>query len=142
MSLYAFRGGVKLGSILIDTNVYVAFKRNHLSILALLRQVPAIFLNTVVLGELLAGFRGGNRDAENRRELDRFLDTPRVSMLQVDEGTAEYFSLVFNQLKKQGTPIPTNDIWIAASAMQHGLALSSLDSHFSSIAGLNIISAV
>jgi predicted nucleic acid-binding protein len=137
-----FRGGVKLGSILIDTNVYVAFKRNHQSVLALLRQASAIFLNTVVLGELLAGFRGGTSDAENRHELDLFLDTPRASMLQIDDGTAEYFSLVFNQLKKQGTPIPTNDIWIAASAMQHGVALLSLDSHFSNIAGLNIVSGI
>ena len=131
-----------MGSLLIDTNVYVAFKRNYQPVLNLLRHASAIFLNTVILGELLAGFRGGNRDAENRRELDQFIDTPRVSMLPIDDGTAEFFSLVFNQLKKQGTPIPTKDIWIAASAMQHGLALSSLDGHFSNIAGLNIISGI
>jgi tRNA(fMet)-specific endonuclease VapC len=131
-----------MNQILIDTNIYVAFKRNDQTVVNLLRQAASIAMNTVVLGELLAGFRGGRRDAENRRELDLFLDTPRVAMLPVDEGTADFFALVFNQLKTNGTPIPTNDIWIAASAMQHGLALASLDNHFRQIAGLNMISGI
>lgn len=127
-----------MNQLLIDTNVYVAFKRNEAKVVNLLRQAASIAVNSVVLGELLAGFRGGRREAENRKELDLFLDSPRVSMQPVDEGTANFFALVFNQLKHQGTPIPTNDIWIAASAMQHGLSLASLDNHFSRIAGLSI----
>lgn len=125
--------------LLLDTNIYVAFKRNHQSVLPLLQQASELYLNITVLGELLAGFRGGTREADNRRELDLFLDSPRVSLLVLDDLSAEYFSLVFNQLKKQGTPVPTNDIWIAASAMQHGLALATLDSHFSHIAGLQMV---
>lgn len=104
----------------------------------MLRHASTISLNTIVLGELLAGFRGGQREAINRRELDLFLDAPRVSLLSVDEETADFFALIFNQLKTQGTPIPTNDIWIAASAMRHGLSLATFDNHFSKIAGLNL----
>ena len=126
-----------MNQLLIDTNVYVAFKRDDPKVVNLLRQAATIAINSVVLGELLAGFRGGRRETANRRDLDLFLDSPRVNMLPLDEGTANFFALVFNQLKNQGTPIPTNDIWIGASAMQHGLALASLDNHFSKISGLN-----
>ena len=124
--------------LLIDTNVYVAFKRNEPSVIELLCHAEKIAVNTVVLGELFAGFKGGGRESANRKELDQFLDSPRVEMLTLDESSADYFALVFNGLKKIGKPIPTNDIWIAASAMQHGRTLATLDSHFSYIAGLSL----
>jgi tRNA(fMet)-specific endonuclease VapC len=124
--------------LFIDTNVYVAFKRNAPNVIDLLRQAESIAINTVVLGELLAGFKGGSRETANRKELDQFLDSPRVEMLLLDESTADYFSMVFNNLKQNGKPIPTNDIWIASSVMQHGRTLVSLDSHFSYIAGLSL----
>jgi tRNA(fMet)-specific endonuclease VapC len=127
-----------LKQLLIDTNVYVAFKRNEPIIIDLLRQADSIAVNTVVLGELLAGFKGGVREAANRRELDQFLDSPRVELLVLDESSADFFALVFNNLKQIGKPVPTNDIWIAASAMQHGRTLATLDSHFSNIAGLSL----
>lgn len=131
-----------MNRILIDTNIYVAFKRDDQRVVDLLRKATSIALNAVVLGELLAGFRGGRHEDENRRQLDVFLDTPRVATLSVDEGTTDFFALVFNQLKAKGTPIPTNDIWIAASAMQHGLALASFDNHFTQVAGLNMVSGI
>jgi len=124
--------------LLIDTNVYVAFKRNDPKIIELLRQVESIAVNTVVLSELLAGFKGGIRETANRKELDQFLDSPRVEMLVLDESSADFFALVFNNLKQIGKPVPTNDIWIAASAMQYGRTLATLDSHFSFIAGLSL----
>lgn len=122
--------------LLIDTNVYVAFKRNDPNVTDLLRQADSIALNTVVMGELLAGFKGGIREIVNRKELDQFLDSPRVEMLSLDESSADFFSLVFNNLKKIGKPIPTNDIWIAASALQYGRTLATLDSHFLYVSGL------
>lgn len=124
--------------LLIDTNIYAAFKRNDPVILDILRQAETISVTTVVLGELLAGFKGGNKEALNRRELDLFLDSPRVKFLAVEETTAEFFALVFHNLKQAGKPIPVNDIWIAASAMQHGSTLLTLDNHFSNIAGLSL----
>ena len=128
--------------LLIDTNVYVAFKRNDPGITDLLRQTDSIALNTAVMGELLAGFKGGIREAVNRKELDLFLDSPRVEMLALDESSADFFALVFNNLKKIGKPIPTNDIWIAASAMQYGRTLVTLDSHFSCVVGLSLYPAL
>lgn len=122
--------------ILVDTNVYVAFKRKQSPALDLLRQAEYIGINSVVLGELLAGFRCGSREAENRRELDQFLDAPRVEVLAVDEETAEFYAGVFRALRDKGQPIPSNDLWIAATALRHGLALATLDAHFRHIDGL------
>ena len=125
-----------MNSLLIDTNIYSNALRGHAGVVAVLRQASMIGISAVSIGELYSGFRAGTRETANRQELAQFLDSPRVFLFPVDEGTAEYYSAVLNQLKKAGTPIPTNDIWIAATAFQHGLPLYSLDSHFSSIQGL------
>ncbi len=122
--------------IIIDTNFYVAFKKRDDVAVATLRKADYIAVNTVILGELLAGFRCGTREKQNREELDLFFDSPRVNFLSVDDETAEFFTQIFADLKQNGRPIPTNDLWIAASAMQHGLALATYDDHFKSIGGL------
>jgi tRNA(fMet)-specific endonuclease VapC len=122
--------------ILVDTNIYVAFKRNEQPAVELLRQAEHIGMCTVVLGELLAGFRCGSRETENRRELDQFLDSPRVEIFTIDEETAEFYAGVFRVLKEKGRPIPSNDLWIAASTLRHGFALATLDDHFRHIDGL------
>ncbi|MCP4602570.1 MAG: type II toxin-antitoxin system VapC family toxin [Proteobacteria bacterium] len=101
-----------------------------------LRRVSHIGICSISIGELLSGFKAGNREKENRTELNSFLDSPRVTLYTVDENTAEQYSSLINRLKNQGTPIPTNDIWIAASALQHGLMLFTLDKHFSNVSGL------
>ena len=122
--------------ILIDTNAYAAFKKNDTDAVNTLKAVEYIGINIVVLGELLSGFIGGTREAKNRKELDQFLDSPRVSLIQLDEETAEYYARVYWDLKRKGKPVPTNDIWVAASAMRHGLALFTYDEHFDNIDGL------
>ncbi|MFH0787155.1 MAG: type II toxin-antitoxin system VapC family toxin [Pseudomonadota bacterium] len=124
--------------ILIDTNIYVAFKRNVKEIIEVLRTVDYIGMNTVVLGELYAGFKGGVKEEKNKEELDKFLDSPRVEVLPVDEATSEVYAHIFWNLRKKGQPIPTNDIWIAASAFQHNLALFTLDDHYNKVDGLII----
>ena len=127
---------MEMKGILVDTNIYVAFKRNEQRVVDLLRRTEYIGMNSVILGELLAGFRCGTREKENRRELEQFLDSPRINILSVDETTAEFYACVFRTLREKGRPIPTNDLWVAASAMQHGLALATLDEHFSQVDGL------
>jgi len=122
--------------ILIDTNAYTAFKKNDTHAVNTLKTVEYIGLNIIVLGELLSGFIGGTREAKNRRELDQFLDSPRVSLIQLDEETAEFYARVYWDLKRKGRPIPTKDLWVAASAMRHGLALFTYDEYFDSIDGL------
>jgi tRNA(fMet)-specific endonuclease VapC len=97
-------------------------------------------VNIVVLGELLAGFRCGTREAENRQELEQFLNSPRVEILSIDEETADFYATVFRALKDKGRPIPSNDLWIAASTLRHGLALATLDEHFRNIDGLLLTS--
>jgi tRNA(fMet)-specific endonuclease VapC len=124
--------------ILIDTNIYVAFKRNVKEIVETLRGVDYIGINTVVLGELYAGFKGGVKENKNKVELDRFLDSPRVEVIPIDETTSEVYAHIFWNLRKKGHPIPTNDIWVAASAFQHSLALFTLDDHFNKVDGLII----
>ncbi len=93
-------------------------------------------LSTVVIGELLAGFRCGKRMVENHHELEKFLDSPRVVTLAIDEETAEFYARIFRELREKGKPVPTNDLWIAATAMQHGYALATHDTHFSTISGI------
>jgi predicted nucleic acid-binding protein len=122
--------------IILDTNFYAAFKKNDVTAVGLLRRADFVGVSTVILGELLAGFRCGSREDMNRQELDEFLDSPRVDILPIDDETAEFYAQVFQELKQKGRPIPSNDLWLAASALQHGLALATFDDHFSSISGL------
>src|SRR6266702_821945 len=122
--------------IIIDTNFYAAFKRNDTEAVNLLKRAEYIGVNTVILGELLAGFRCGNRERENRMELDQFLDSARVDIVMVDDETSEFYAQVFSELRQKGRPIPSNDLWLAASALQHGLALATYDDHFRYISSI------
>lgn len=122
--------------ILIDTNAYAAFKRNDPAAVSILKSVEYIGVNIVVLGELLSGFTGGSKEEKNKKELEQFLDSPRVDIVQMDEETSEFYAEIYRDLKKKGSPIPSNDMWVAASAMRHGLALLTFDDHFENIDGL------
>jgi tRNA(fMet)-specific endonuclease VapC len=122
--------------ILIDTNAYAAFKRNDPGAIEVIRSSEYIGVSMVVLGELYSGFKGGCMEARNRKELAQFLDSPRVETIVIDEETAEFYAKIYWDLKKRGKPVPSNDIWVAASAMRHGLALMSYDDHFRNIGGL------
>ena len=122
--------------ILIDTNIYAAFKRNITEVTETLKRVEYIGINTIVLGELYGGFKGGSKEPINRLELERFLDSPRVHVISIDETTSEFYGQIYWRLLSKGTPIPTNDLWIVASAFQHSLALYTLDRHFRKVDGL------
>ena len=124
--------------ILLDTNAYSAFKRNVPEALEIIRHAPVIGINSIVLGELLSGFAVGKREAINRQELKQFLSSKRVRLITVDEGTAEYYAIIYRDLRQKGEPIPTNDMWIAATALQHGMAVFTYDGHFQYVEGLNI----
>jgi tRNA(fMet)-specific endonuclease VapC len=118
----------------LDTSGYSAFKRGHQQIQHRLREASQIQISPVMLGELRAGFLKGTRLAENLAELAQFLASPRVSVAEMDEETAERYGIIFDSLRRAGNPIPTNDIWIAASAMQLGSALVTTDPHFRAVA--------
>ncbi len=123
-------------TVSIDTNVYSAFKRNDERIVFALQRIDTILVDITVLAELLCGFKQGMQEKRNREELEAFLNNRRVSVVDHDMATAEFYSNIFLSLKRKGKPIPVNDIWIAASAMRHGSALFTLDDHFGEIDGL------
>jgi tRNA(fMet)-specific endonuclease VapC len=125
-----------MNKIIIDTNIYSNLLRGDSEVNDSLQQVSHIGISIISIGELLSGFRAGNRIKENRDELGQFLDSPRVAIYPLEVDTAEHYSSILNKLKKNGTPIPTNDIWIAAVALQHGLPLYTQDNHFSYVDGL------
>jgi len=116
--------------LFVDTSAYSALLRGDARVRDALRGADEIRVNPVVLGELLAGFLGGRHRKKNEAELRRFLDSPRVALVPIDEQTDERYALVVASLRRRGRPIPSNDLWIAASAAQHGLRLLTLDAHF------------
>ncbi len=119
-----------MSRVLLDTSAYSAFMRGDPTVKEMLQTVDAICVNAVVLGELRAGFLRGRMQPKNEARLRQFLASPRVSAVTIDEETAERYAVILNALWNAGTPIPTNDIWIAASAMQYGLAVITTDAHF------------
>ena len=116
--------------IAIDVNRYVDFARGIDEAVACIRRAGRIHLPFVVLAELRAGFRVGQQAKANEATLSRFLQSDRVTVLLPDEQTTHVYAEVFVQLRRAGTPIPTNDLWIAALVIQHDLVLFSRDRHF------------
>jgi tRNA(fMet)-specific endonuclease VapC len=116
--------------VALDTNRYVDLCRGVADTVRILEEAEAILLPFVVVAELRAGFAFGRRQAENERVLRRFLLKDGVEVAYPDDQTTHHYAAVFRQLRKQGTPIPTNDMWIAALVLQHNLGLHSRDGHF------------
>ena len=116
--------------LMVDANRYVDFCKGVKAAVDPLRRAGEIVLPFVVLAELRAGFRCGRRSPQNERVLARFFQSPRVVVLFADEGTTHFYAELFAELRGAGTPIPTNDLWIAALAIQHDLTLCTRDKHF------------
>lgn len=115
---------------MLDTSAYSALARGNTVVRDRLALADEVCLCPVVIGELLAGFRRGGREEVNRHVLAEFLDLPEVAVLSLDEETSERYAVISDHLRRAGTPIPTNDLWIAAAAMQHGLKILTTDRHF------------
>lgn len=116
--------------VALDTNRYVDLCKGVEETVALVEEAEAVMLSFVVLGELRAGFAHGRRQAENERILRHLLLKAGVHVLFADDQTTHHYASVFRQLRRQGTPIPTNDIWLAALVLQHNLVLHARDKHF------------
>lgn len=119
--------------IAIDTNRYRDLCEGQPDAVDVVRGAERVYLPFVTLAELRAGFLCGTRARRNEAVLAGFLASPRVHVLFPDDGTTFQYARLFAQLRLQGTPIPVNDIWIAALALQHHLQLFSRDSHFDAL---------
>jgi len=116
--------------LVLDTNRYSDLGRGEPEVVALLVAAEAIAVPVIVLGELRTGFRQGNREAQNEAALQKFLAQKDVRVLSVDSATSFIYAALEAELRTRGTPIPTNDVWIAALTLQHGLSLYTRDPHF------------
>ncbi len=117
----------------LDTNRYADLCRGNLRVVKIIEAADEVWLPFVVLGELRAGFAVGNQGPLNEAVLRRFLLKSGVGVLYADEQTTYHYASVYRQLRKQGTPIPTNDMWIAALVLQHSLSLYDRDRHFDAL---------
>ena len=122
--------------LLLDSNAYSQLKRGHRTVADLVRKSEEVFFSAIVAGELLYGFRHGSRFERNLEELRAFLDNPYVTFVKAGLTTSDRYSRIAAQLRQNGRPIPTNDIWIAAHTMETGADLVSFDAHFESVEGL------
>jgi tRNA(fMet)-specific endonuclease VapC len=124
----------------IDTNRYRDFCEGKADSVQRFRTASRIFMPFPVLAELRAGFECGTLARRNEGALSQFLNSPRVATLFADEQTTFHYARIFRQLREQGTPIPTHDIWIAALVRQHNLLLYSRDAHFDVLPQLGMLS--
>jgi len=126
----------------IDTNIYSAFKKGNPEVIELLENTDEIYIPSIVLGELYAGFRMGSRLKENIKELKEFIGQPGIYIIDINESIAERYGSLIKILRANGTPIPTNDIWIAAAALENGARIATFDTHFHLVPGLMVIEII
>jgi len=128
--------------VLLDTNAYVKLVKGYPGLSEALEQADDVLFSTVVLGELQGGFRLGTRQHENERLLRDFLDNETSAVLGVTEDVADRYADLYAELRRRGTPIPANDLWIAATALEAGARLVTYDTHFAAVPGLAVLAPV
>lgn len=125
------------GDILLDTSVIVAHFRRDTAVAQKMKDADVLRLPLIALGEL---YYGAKRASDTTKAMARLHDFVSVTMvLDADSRTAEYYGEIKSELAEKGTPIPDNDIWVAAIARQHALPLAQRDSHFRQISGLELL---
>jgi predicted nucleic acid-binding protein len=123
----------------LDTSAYSNFRRGHKELVTLIDRADWIGVPTVTMGELRTGFLLGGRRERNESELEEFLANPVVEVLQVDAQASLHYAEIVADLRRAGTPLPTNDIWVAATAARHGAAVLTCDEHFERIARVGTV---
>jgi tRNA(fMet)-specific endonuclease VapC len=119
--------------VALDTNRYTDLCRGDEFVVNVVAASDEVWLPFIVLGELRAGFAAGSQEARNEAVLRRLLLKPGVGILYAGEQTTHHYANIFRQLRKQGKPIPTNDMWIAALVLEHSLELCARDTHFDAL---------
>jgi len=131
-------GGEASDRLVLDTSAYSHFRAGHPEVLDWLAQAAAIVVPVTVLGELEAAFRMGRRTRENRLTLAEFLDEPFVTVWPTTAAVARHYGRLFAELKRAGTPVPTNDVWIAAACLDCVGRLVTFDGDFERVPGLEL----
>lgn len=126
-------------TLLLDTSAYSAFNRGDERLRKWIHPNHEILVPLVVVGELRAGFAAGRKQEENEKLLQRFLDTPNISTITIADTTTKRFADIFRKLRQKGQPIGTNDMWIAAMALEHDAPILTLDADFTHITGLALV---
>ena len=125
----------------MDTSAYSHFMRNDKEVVNLMSRARDVAVPAVVLGELRTGFRRGRRADENEGHLQRFLANTAVRVLTVDDEASRRYAEIMSDLLTRGSPVPTNDVWIAAVASRDGYTVVTYDDHFLRISrvGVNVL---
>lgn len=129
-------------SIILDTNAYSSFIKNDLQVTNEIKNCDIVFLPSIVIGELYSGFYQGNKFQFNEGLLELFLNNVFSKTVSVHETTSKIYGKIYSELLKNGTPIPTNDIWIAAIAIEKNSVLVTYDNHFLKIPNLKLWSGI
>lgn len=124
--------------ILLDTNAYSGFMSGDQLVFECIVESEIIYMSTIMIGELFAGFHGGSKFSKNKKELKTFLNKEGVRIIDVSIETSEIFGEIKSELSRKGRMIPLNDIWIAAHAIETGSKLVTHDAHFKNISGLRL----
>jgi tRNA(fMet)-specific endonuclease VapC len=122
--------------LLLDTSAYAAMRRGDQELRRLFPRADEVLLSLIAVGEILYGLHHGSRTVANLEAFERFISQPNVRLLPVTRTTADRYARIATALRHKGRPIPTNDIWIAAQALETGADLVSADSHFDQVDGL------
>ncbi len=116
--------------ICIDTSAYSNFRRGETRVIEEIDLARWVGVPSIVIGELHAGFRAGSRLDQSLDELAEFLRQPLVQVLAVDEHVARIYGEITSELRAAGRPLPTNDVWIAATAVRFGTTVLTFDAHY------------
>ncbi len=122
-----------LSHFCLDTSAYSLFKRGDRKAIEFIDGADWLGVPSIVLGELWVGFLSGSQTDRNIAELGEFLANPVVEEMVVDHDVARLYAEIVAALKEAGTPLPTNDIWVAASAAHVGATVLTSDTHFTAI---------
>ena len=124
--------------VALDTNAISAYFGGDKAVAFAIRNASSVLMFPFVVGELEAGFRGGNRYEANKKVLKSFLSEPNVRIIQMTLRTSELFGELKDSLRKAGTMIPIDDVWIGAMAKEHLAQVISFDHHFGFMVPLGV----
>lgn len=124
--------------VFLDTNSYSKLFKGDKSVDKEITRAKVVHISVITLGELLLGFKRGSKEKENLQHLKDFLKNSKINVANVKSDTAKIYSEISFLIRKQGTPLPVNDVWIASQVLETDSTLITYDSHFLKTKGLKV----